>query len=124
MKKFFLGLAAAVFVLFFIFRKSAPDPDPPRYIPMDLPVLGSNQEAAVIAHGGSIFKSAGCLNCHSLKAQKKPFTSSLDHLHEANPGYTYAWLKNPDSMRRGVKMPKPKLTEDEIISLVYLLHQE
>ncbi|MBI1883971.1 MAG: c-type cytochrome [Chlamydiae bacterium] len=77
-----------------------------------------------IEEGRILFQKTGCINCHLFENKGKPFGTSLDKLRQTNPGFARAWIKNPQAMKSGVKMPTPKLDDDQILSLLYYLYQE
>jgi cytochrome c2 len=95
----------------------------PMFEPFDLPPLAPKDLQLRLQEGEGLFVQTGCLNCHSFQNHQKAMTSSLNHLKKSTqPGFGKAWLENPQKMKPGVKMPRPKISPSELLSLLYYLY--
>jgi len=88
----------------------------------ELPALTPQDRQLRLQEGEKLFVQTGCLNCHSFQNNRKAMTSSLNHLKSTNPGFGKAWLEDPQKMKPGVKMPRPKISSSELVSLLYYLY--
>lgn len=95
----------------------------PKFESFTLPQLPPQKLQKQLQKGEQLFVNGGCIKCHSFDTHRKAMTSSLDHLKKsANPGFAKAWMENPQKMRPGVKMPRSKASNPEILSLLYYLY--
>ena len=89
---------------------------------------------AQVRVGRDIFFSTSCVNCHTIKgtAAKGKFGPDLTHLMSRetlgsgaalnNPEKLWAWVRNPQNLKRGCYMPDMQLTGEQMDELVrYLL---
>lgn len=115
------GFVLLIITVFLLRRKNSSI----AYEPYNLPVLlDPTEKETRVTEGSDLFKKSRCTSCHYLGALGSRLGSSLNHLRTSkNPGFTKAWIENPQRMRPGVRMPKAKLTNDELISLIYFLHE-
>jgi cytochrome c2 len=74
------------------------------------------------AEGKKVFEEKKCINCHSLGEQKGPMAKMGGALDGVGGKRDAAWLKayltDPKSKIDKAKMPKPKVTEQELDALV------
>lgn len=85
--------------------------------------------------GGQLFESVGCTGCHiqDRDATRGDFFPQINRLHGPNlvrtgskvePGWLYAWLKNPRDYFPESNMPNLRLTDQEAADLTaYLLSE-
>jgi len=94
------------------------------YEPFNLPTAENPaKKNERVREGESLFLKSGCTNCHNINSQGSKMGSSLNHLkNSTNPGFAKAWIENPQKMHPGVRMPKAKLTNDELIALLSYLY--
>jgi cytochrome c oxidase subunit 2 len=86
------------------------------------------------ADGEKVFMNGMCSACHTINGTEAEGTlgPNLTHLGSRqdiggavmtnSPENLYKWLENPDSVKPGVKMPKPDLSDTELKLLVVFLH--
>ncbi len=85
------------------------------------------------SRGQELFESVGCTGCHILdeEATRDEYFPTINRLHGPNlfgtgskvdPGWLYAWLKDPKQYSPGTRMPSLRLTDSEAADLTaYLL---
>jgi cytochrome c oxidase subunit 2 len=84
--------------------------------------------------GRTLFQSTACINCHSVSgsAATGTFGPDLSHLMsrttlgagatDNTPANLRAWVRNPDQIKPGSRMPSMQLSDDDLDHLVaYLL---
>jgi cytochrome c oxidase subunit 2 len=84
-------------------------------------------------NGKEMFLSLACVNCHNVNGimMQGGFAPNLTHLMsrdtiasgaaENTPENLKQWLRDPNSIKDGCRMPNMMLTEDQIDSLVEFL---
>lgn len=84
------------------------------------------------ARGEVLFDSVGCTGCHIMDAaaEREAYLENLERLHGPNlagvgskvePGWLFAWLKNPKAYRPDAAMPNLRLTDREAADLTAFL---
>ncbi len=88
--------------------------------------------AGSAARGELLFNSVGCTGCHLLdgEATRDQFFPQINRMHGPNlirtgskvdPGWLFAWLKDPKSFNPETRMPSLRLTDQEAADLVAYL---
>lgn len=76
-----------------------------------------------IEEGEKLFKSVGCLGCHSVDqfgvSDHGPNLSGMGS--KATPEWIYTWLKNPNHYRSDTRMPNLRLSDEEASHLTSYL---
>jgi mono/diheme cytochrome c family protein len=82
----------------------------------------------IIRRGEVLFRSIGCLACHTRGDDGIATMQSGGDLSKVGQkrtaGWLYRWLKEPDKLNSDHRMPVFKLTDDERRSLVLSLHAD
>ncbi|MFQ5670739.1 MAG: c-type cytochrome [Acidobacteriota bacterium] len=81
-------------------------------------------EASLLSEGRRLMEEAGCFGCHALAGHESWTRQGpdLDGLREkTSPGWIRAWLRDPERLQPGARMPSFHLGEDEIESLTAFL---
>lgn len=64
----------------------------------------------------------GCFGCHKVGEEGGEVGPALDRAgFRAKPGWLYRWIKNPQAMKRGTKMPTLGITDEHAIAIVAYL---
>jgi cytochrome c2 len=82
--------------------------------------------------GEALFNSIGCTGCHlrDADASRDEFFPQVNRMHgpnlirtgsKVNPGWLFAWLKNPRDYNPETRMPSLRLTDQEAADLVAYL---
>jgi len=95
------------------------------------PAKGDMSEAAT--RGKAVFMERTCANCHAIGGTEAIATIAPDLSHVASRGYLGGgaienssenlrlWLKNPDAIKPGCKMPNFNLSDEQLDELVAYL---
>lgn len=87
----------------------------------------------VAARGLALFLASSCVNCHAINgtAAKAQFAPDLTHfasrkqlgagIADNTPENLRRWLANPDHVKRGVKMPDFKFTDEQVTAMAAYL---
>lgn len=95
-----------------------------KYESLTLPPLDEQTLTTRVKEGERLFQQTGCIECHNFQGKGVKEGISLDLvLKSMDAGLTKRWIRYPQMVKAGVKMPTSFLSQDQILSMLYYLYE-
>ncbi len=94
-------------------------------LPKQLVSSTAAQKAKLVEAGSTLFREARCISCHAVNGKGGEGATELGKVaSKVNEQWLYNYVKNPKRLMPGVRMPRFRFTEEQLVSLVAYMESE
>ena len=110
---------------FLLSFKSLPRGEALEPLPAELLASNDKQKAKLVDAGSTLFREARCISCHAVNGKGGEGATELGKVaSKVSEQWLYNYVKDPKRLLPGVRMPRFRFTDEQLVSLVAYMESE